>query len=202
MTPDDIFDGPTDSTTLSEDEKEGLIPSAIIARSELNEAEQANILQASIWLDRSSVSIEQLLTAKQLKTIHGRMFGQVWKWAKKFRRTGKNIGVDWWDISTQLDSLCADTLVQITDSSKSPWPSDEIAVRFHHRLVQIHPFVNGNGRHARLVTDKLLRLLGEDEFTWGSATIAKDGEARRNYIQALQAADNHDLTALMRFARS
>lgn len=202
MTTYDIFDGPSGSTPLTEDEKEGLIPSAITSRSELNEAEQANILQASIWLDRSRMNMDQLLTAKQLKTIHGRMFGLVWKWATKFRKTGKNIGVDWWDISTQLDSLCADTRMQVADTSESRWLNDEIAIRFHHRLVQIHPFVNGNGRHARLVTDKLLKLLGEEEFTWGSATIGEDGDARRNYIQALQAADNHDFTALLKFARS
>lgn len=202
MTPADIFDGPPGSTPLTEEEKEGLIPSAITTRPELNEAEQANILQASIWLDRSRMGLEQLLTAKQLKTIHGRMFRHVWKWAKEFRRTGKNIGVEWWDISTQLGSLCADILMQIADTSKSSWSSDEIAIRFHHRLVQIHPFVNGNGRHARLVTDKLLKLLGEEEFTWGSATIGEDGDARRYYIQALKDADNHDFTALLRFARS
>ncbi len=202
MTPDDIFDGPPGSTPLTEEEKEGLIPSAITARSELNEAEQANILQASIWLDRSRMGLEQLLSTNQMKTIHGRMFGQVWKWAKKFRRTGKNIGVDWWEISIQLDSQCADTLMQIADSSKSRWSNDEIAIRFHHRLVQIHPFVNGNGRHARLVTDKLLKLLGEEEFTWGNATIGEDSDTRRNYIQALKAADSHDFTALLKFARS
>lgn len=202
MTPDDIFGGPPGSTPLTEEEKEELIPSAITTRPELNEAEQANILQASIWLDRSRISLEQLLTAKRLKTLHGRMFGQVWKWAKKFRRTEKNIGVAWWDIPTQFDSLCADTLMQIADTSSSRWSNDVIAIRFHHRLVQIHPFVNGNGRHARLVTDKLLRLLGEEEFTWGSSTIGEDGDARRNYIQALQAADKQDFTALLRFARS
>jgi fido (protein-threonine AMPylation protein) len=90
MTPGDLFSGPPGSTVLSEEEKEELIPRAITMRSELNEAEQENILKASIWLSRSKMSAEQLLTAKRLKAIHERMLGQVWRWAKKFRRTDKN----------------------------------------------------------------------------------------------------------------
>lgn len=202
MTPEDIFSGSLDSTPLNDEEKEGLIPRAITMRSELNEAEQENILKANIWLDRSKMNVEQLLTAKRLKTIHGRMFGQVWRWAKQFRKTDKNIGIEWWNIPTQLDSLLADTLVQLTDTTMARRSNDEIASRFHHRLVQIHPFVNGNGRHARLVTDKLLRILGEEEFTWGSSSIHHDGAIRGDYIQALKEADNHDFTALLRFVRS
>lgn len=79
---------------------------------------------------------------------------------------------------------------------------DEIAIRFHHRLVQIHPFVNGNGRHARLVTNKLLSILGEEEFSWGGSIIDNDGDARSQYIRALRAADVHDFAALLAFARS
>lgn len=202
MTPGDIFSGPLSSTPLDEEEKEGLIPRAITMRSELNEAEHENILKANIWLDRSNMSAEQLLTAKRLKTIHGRMFGQVWSWAKQFRKTDKNIGIKWWDISTQLDSLLADTLAQLTDTTSARRSNDEVATRFHHRLVQIHPFVNGNGRHARLVTDKLLRILGEEEFTWGRSSIDEDDTIRENYIQALKEADNHDFTALLGFVRS
>lgn len=168
----------------------------------MNEAEQENILKASIWLSRSKMSVEQLLTAKGLKAIHRRMLGQVWTWANEFRRSDKNIGIPWRDISMQLDSLCADTLTQLADTSDSKWSNDEIAIRFHHRLVYIHPFVNGNGRHARLVTDKLLSILGEEEFTWGSSVIDEAGSIRKNYIKALKDADNHDFTALLRFVRS
>jgi Fic-DOC domain mobile mystery protein B len=202
VTPEDLISAPPGSTPLSEEEKAELIPRAITLRSELNEAEQENILKASIWLSRSKMSVEQLLTAKRLKAIHGRMLGQVWRWANEFRRTGKNIGIAWRDIPTQLDSLCADTLTQIADTSDSKWSNDEIAIRFHHRLVYIHPFINGNGRYARLITDKLLSILGEAEFTWGSSAIDEEGVIRRNYIQALKDADNHDFTALLRFARS
>ena len=159
MTPEDIFSGPPGATPLTEEEKEGLIPRAITIKSELDGAELENILKANIWLDRSKMSAAQLLTAKRLKMIHGRMFGQVWKWAEQFRKTDTNIGIRWWDISTQLESLLADTLAQLADTTESRRSNDEIATRFHHRLVQIHLFVNGNGRHARLVTDKLLPKL-------------------------------------------
>lgn len=202
MRPEDIFSGPFGSTPLTDEEKEGLIPRALTMRSELNEAEQENILKANIWLDRSNMSVEQLLTAKMMKTIHGRMFSQVWRWARQFRQTDKNIGIAWWDIPTQLDSLLADTFAQLIDTTASRRSNDEIAARFHHRLVQIHLFANGNGRHARLVTDKLLRIVGEEEFTWGSLSNDEVGTVRRNYIQALIDADNHDFTGLLRFVRS
>jgi len=202
VTPEDIFSGPFGSTPLNDEEKEGLIPRALTMKSELNEAEQENILKANIWLDRSNMSVEQLLNSKMMKTIHGRMFSQVWRWARQFRRTDKNIGIAWWDIPTQLDSLLADTLAQLIDTTTSRRSNDEIAARFHHRLVQIHPFVNGNGRHSRLITDKLLRILGEEEFTWGSLSNDEVDTVRRNYIQALKNADNHDFTELVSFVRS
>lgn len=202
MTSEDIFSGSSGSTPLTEEEKEGLIPRALTMRSELNEAEQENILKANVWLDQSKISVEQLLTIKMMKTIHGRMFGQVWRWAKQFRKTDKNIGIAWSDIPTQLNSLLADTFTQLIDTTTSRRSNEEIAARFHHRLVQIHPFVNGNGRHARLVTDKLLRIVGEEEFTWGSLGNDEVGTVRRNYIQALKDADNHGFTELLRFVRS
>lgn len=202
MTSEDIFSGPFGSTPITDEEKEGLILQALTMRSELNEAEQENILKANIWLDRSNMSVEQLLTTKTMKTIHERMFIQVWSWAGDFRRTDKNIGIVWWNIPTQLDSLLADTFAQLIDTTTSRRSNDEIAAHFHHRLVQIHLFVNGNGRHARLVTDKLLRILGEEEFTWGSLSNDTVDIVRRNYIKALKDADNHNFTELFRFVRS
>lgn len=202
VTPEDIFSGSSGSTPLTEEEKEGLISRVLTMKSELNEAEQENILKATIWLDQSNMSVEQLLTSKVMKSIHGRMFGHVWLWAKQIRKTDKNIGIAWWEIPIQLDSLLADTLAQIRDTTTSRRSNDEIAARFHHRLVQIHPFVNGNGRHARLVTNKLLSILGEEEFTWGSLTNDEIGTIRSNYIHALKNGDNHDFTELFQFVRS
>ncbi|MEK6649188.1 MAG: mobile mystery protein B [Actinomycetota bacterium] len=202
MTPENIFSGPPGSTPLDEEGKEGLRSRAITTKSELDEAEQASILMATIWVDHSRIQEKQLLSTKRLKLLHRRMFSQVWKWAGQLRQSDTNIGVPWWDVSVRLDSLCNDTLAQIADTSSSRWTNDEIAIRFHHRLVQIHPFVNGNGRHARLVTNKLVNILGEEDFTWGSSSIDQEGIVRSNYIQALRNADNHDFTPLLRFARS
>ena len=71
------------------------------------------------------------------------------------------------------------------------WSIDEISARFHHRLVYIHPFPNGNGRCARTMTDLLLHRSGHQRFQWG-AGLEKVGEARSRYISALQAADRND----------
>lgn len=202
MRPDDIFAEPSGSTPLDEEEKEQLILKSITTRDELNAEEEANILSATTWLGSSRLGTDQLLTTKRLQSIHKRMFDRVWKWAGKFRQSDKNIGIPWWQIPTQLESLCQDTLAQLRDSSNARWPNDEIAIRFHHRLVLIHPFPNGNGRHARLVTEKLLTTLGEPEFTWGHTSLHGDGEARSQYLVALRTADKGDYSRLLTFARS
>ena len=82
------------------------------------------------------------------------------------------------------------------------WPADEIAVRFHHRLVRIHPFLNGNGRHARLMADLLVMRLGRERFSWGRESLRDPGAARARYIEALRAADNHDIALLLAFSRA
>ena len=198
----DIFDGPLGSTPLDEEEKEQLIPIGITTRSHLDAEEQLNILTATVWLDGSRMNAKSLLTSKRVQLIHRRMFERVWKWAGEFRRSNKNIGIPWSQIPMSVDSLINDTLAQIGDSGSRRWSNDEIAVKFHHRLVAIHPFVNGNGRHARLVTDKLLTILGEQEFTWGQTSLVNDGDARTQYIAGLQAADKGDYSRLLTFARS
>jgi Fic-DOC domain mobile mystery protein B len=132
--------------------------------------------------------------------LHRRMFGKVWRWAGSYRKSDKNIGGPWYQIGERLHNLCEDTKLWI---AKGTYPPDEIAARFHHRLVQIHPFPNGNGRHARLMTDLLLEhVLSRPIFTWGDANLVKPGEARLKYIAALQAADNHDMQPLLAFVRS
>jgi Fic-DOC domain mobile mystery protein B len=202
MAAKDIFDGPPGSTPLEEEEKEQLILRTITSRSQLNEEEQLNILAGALWLDGSRMKAKDLLTTKRIKLVHRRMFDRVWNWAGKFRQSNKNIGIPWSQIPVSLDSLFNDTLVQIEDIGSRRWSNDEIAIRFHHRLVAIHPFVNGNGRHARLVTDKLLTILGEEEFTWGQSSLDHDGGARQRYIEALRGADKHDYSLLRAFARS
>ncbi len=184
------------ATPLSEEEKEGLIPSYITLRRELNEAEQENILEGEDWAFSRKRNI---LDEKTLNTLHQKMFGNVWRWAGQYRRTGKNIGVDVYRIPQDLRQLIEDCRYWIDNGTYEP---DEIAARFHHRLVWIHAYPNGNGRHARLATDILLTSLGQKRFSWGSANLVDPGTTRERYINSLRAADNHDIGPLLEFVRS
>lgn len=193
-----IFDQPDGATALDPEEMEGLIPTHIVLRQQLNEMEQQNISQAELWLLRAR--FKRINRIAQLQTLHKQMFSQVWKWAGMFRKTGKNIGVDAWQVAVALKNLCDDVDTWIEFES---YPVDEMAVRFHHRLVYIHPFPNGNGRHARLATDILLtRQLSQPRFTWGSGLIENTGVIRKRYISALQAADKGEYQSLLDFVKS
>ena len=192
----DLFQEPDDATPLTPDEIRGLIPSDITYRRELNKAEQHNIARAQDWaLSRR----RELLTEKFIKGLHSRMLGEVWKWAGDFRTSERNIGIPYYQIPMAVRELLADVKTWIEQQT---YPPDEIAVRLHHRLVQIHPFPNGNGRHSRLMADLLVMELGRERFTWGSTNLENAGEVRRRYIEALKAADNHDINPLLAFARS
>ena len=192
------FEYPQGATPLDPNEIEGLIPTHITTRGELDRWEQDNINEALAWID--SHKPKDILNEAFMKRLHKRMFGNVWKWAGTFRQSDKNIGVSWRMIPNDLKQLCDDIKYIIEEKTMS---EDEIAVRFHHRLVQIHLFPNGNGRHARLMADLLLeRFLDKLPFTWGSANLAKTGKDRSQYIKSLKAADRGDYEPLMRFVRS
>ncbi|HEX05492.1 MAG TPA: mobile mystery protein B [Bacteroidetes bacterium] len=184
------------STPLTEEEREQLAPSYITLRSELNEAEQANILEAEEWAFSRK---RDVLDERFLKNLHQRMFGRVWRWAGKFRQSERNIGVDAYRISTGLRQLVDDCRYWIENGTYDP---DEIATRFHHHLVLIHPFPNGNGRHARLAADLLLTASGRPRFTWGRINLVDASKTRKAYVAALRAADNHDYGPLLQFVRS
>jgi len=189
--------GPDDGATpLEPEELEDLIPSHITLRSELNEAEQAGILEADDWAFRRS---REVLQERFLTGLHKRMFGKVWRWAGSFRRTERNLGIEAYRIAVELRQLLEDVRYWMEHGTYSP---DEIALRFHHRLVAIHPFPNGNGRHARLAADLLAVKQGQPRFTWGQGNIGPVGDVRKAYIGALRAADRHDMTLLLAFGRS
>lgn len=184
------------STPLTPDERAELILSYITQRRELNEAEQANIVEAELWaLTRK----RDVLSERFLRQLHKRMFGKVWKWAGKIRQSERNIGVEPWRINTELAQLLSDTAFWIENGT---YALDEIAARFHHRLVWNHPFANGNGRHARLATDLLLIANGGERFTWGSVNLVDPTATRRAYVDALRAADQHEMDLLLGFVRS
>lgn len=191
------FDYPEGATPLDPDEVEGLIPTHVVNRNQLNELEQQNIAEAELW--QMTARFGKINTEKNLKKLHIKMFGQAWSWAGKFRKTGKNIGVEAYQISVELKNLCDDLDTWIDFSAYS---NDEIAVRFHHRLVYIHLFPNGNGHHARLATDILLmKKLEQPRFTWGSDIIDDSGIVRSQYISVLREADRGYYTPLLDFVR-
>ena len=192
-----VFEPEDDAATpLTPEEMRDLIPAHISYRSELNEAEQENILRGQEW---ALTRRRDLLTEQFIKNLHRRMLGDVWRWAGKFRTSERNLGIDFWEIPVALRHLLEDTKAWIEFGA---YGRDEIGVRCHHRMVQIHPFPNGNGRHSRLVADLLVMQLGGERFSWGGQKVQNAGEARKRYIDALRAADNHDLTHLIGFARA
>lgn len=187
-------------TPLEEDEKEDLLIPSVSTRGELNEFEQQNIEHAVQWTMQRTFNIDDVLTESFVKDVHKRMYGDVWKWAGKFRRTNKNLGVDKHEIGIELKKLLDDCNYWIENKI---YPEDEIAIRFKHRLVSIHCFANGNGRHSRLMADILIdKVFRKPLFTWGAVNLTKQGEARSVYLKAMRSADAGDYDLLLHFARS
>jgi len=192
----DFFEEPDNATPLTPEERRELIPAHIAYRSELNEAEQENIVHAQDW---ALARRRDLLNEKFIKDLHRHMLGDVWRRAGKFRTSERNLGIAYYEVPAALRQLLDDTKALF---KLKAYPPDEIAVRFHHRLVHIHPFPNGNGRHARLIADLLIMKLGGERFSFGRANLRDAGAMRQSYIAAMKAADNHDIGPLLAFARS
>jgi Fic-DOC domain mobile mystery protein B len=186
------------NTPLSPEELADLIPN-LATREELNEWERENILRGREWAVGDRTSPSDMVSNEYVRKLHRKMFEETWKWAGDYRHTEKNIGVSVHEIRERLMALFGDTRYWIENGT---YLTDEIAVRFHHRLVFIHPFPNGNGRHARLIVDIIAMKLGRPVFTWGSANLVKEGEARTTYLEAIRAADEGDIQPLLNFVRS
>ena len=186
------------NTPLSLEELADLIPN-LATTEELNEWERENILRAREWAVGDRTAAVNMPSDDYVRKLHAKMFDQTWKWAGEYRRTEKNLGVPAHEIRERLMALFGDARYWIENNTYSP---DEVAVRFHHRLVLIHPFPNGNGRHARLIADIIAMKLGRPAFTWGSANLVKEGEARTAYLEAIRAADDGDIQPLLNLARS
>ncbi len=187
---------PDGATPLDPDEKEGLRFTHITTRGELDQLEQANIVEGLQWLKKKKNT--DVLSEGFVRNLHKRLFGQVWKWAGSFRQTEKNIGVDPIQIAIQLRQLLDDARYWIEHKT---YPPMELAARFHHKLVLIHPFPNGNGRHARIMADAILtKLMDEPAIDWAGGYKSEAMNARRNeYLAALKAADGHDFSELLKF---
>ena len=186
------------ATPLDYDELKGLLPTHITIRGELNFLEMENINQAIIWSE--SLKTTDIINVEFICKLHGKMFSSVWKWAGKFRKSQKNIGIPCIQIEVELKTLCDDAQAWTEYNTYSP---DEFAARFHHRLVFIHPFSNGNGRHARLMADLILeKLFTTKVFSWGGESLANHNKMRKEYIKALKMADDHDYSLMLEFVRS
>lgn len=198
----DLGEQAPDATPLDEEDLVGLRLSWVSTRDELNQVEADNIFGARVWAFERRRRF-WYVEPDQLDLLHARMLGDVWSWAGQRRRRETNVGVEPNQIPVALRDLCEDVRAQIGDGTSLAYTADELAVRFHHRLVTIHPYPNGNGRHSRLATDLLVRDLGIAEFSWGTRDIGLAGDTRKRYIAALRAADfTADFTALIEFARS
>jgi len=190
------FTYPLGATPIDPDEAAGLIPSHISTQNDLNAWEEANILQGALWAQRQKK--RKLMDEGFLRELHKQMFNRTWRWAGTFRASNKNIGVDWTHVSVRLNNLLANTQYQMTNKI---FAADELAVRFHHELVWIHAFPNGNGRHARLLADTLAVRLGQKRFSWGANSSLTGSELRQQYFHALRAADTGRYEQLLAFAR-
>lgn len=191
-----ILNEPDGATPLDPDERQGLKFPHITTRGELDELEQANIEQGLRWIARRRRG--DIFDDAFVRRVHSRLFGDVWRWAGDYRLTERNIGIAPYQISMQLRMLLDDARFW---AGNAVYPPLEAAARFHHRMVQIHPFPNGNGRHARIAADIMLEdYYRHPPVTWaGGFDLQADNERRREYIAALRAADAHDLGPLLSF---
>ena len=186
-------------TPLDEDEKEDLLINSISTRAELDEFEQKNIEDAIQWSLTRKFKAAQILSEFFIKDLHKRMYGSVWKWAGQYRKTNKNIGVDKLETSTTLRSLIDDAKYWLENSVYEP---DEFAIRFKHRLVSIHCFPNGNGRHSRMIADIIIeKIYKQPVFSWGDSSFSEETDIRDKYLKALRKADKGNFDLLLKFAR-
>ncbi len=197
MTGDPLLPLGDGHTPLADEDYEGLIPSFVVSRGELNDVETANIADA--LTQRRVPPANTVLDPKYLRDLHRDMFGQVWHWAGKDRTREVVVGIDPADIAVRLRVLTDNARYWVANDV---FPIDELATRFHHRLVQIHVFRNGNGRHGRAATGILLRSLGQPPFTWGAGLAVTPDELRARYIGALRRADADDFVDLLAFVRT
>ena len=187
-------------TPLDENEKEGLKIKSITTQGELDEFEQLNIQEAVEWTIRTNLNVERILTEKFIKDLHKKMYGNVWKWAGEFRKSDKNIGISWPQIGIELKKLIDDTEYWINNNTFS---AEEISIKFKHRIVAIHCFPNGNGRHSRIMADIMMEFIfGKEIFSWHKSNMVKPNDIRKQYITALKKADNGNIEPLIKFAKN
>lgn len=188
------------ATPVDPDEAHALVPGHLQTHAQLNQWEALNIAGASRWATRQRA--EDWLSTSALKELHRRMFGKTWRWAGTYRASDKNISpYRWTQVPELMENLVANTRARYESSDGSSESLEDIGLRFHHELVHIHPWPNGNGRHARLATDLVLQSWDHPRFTWGAGASLRDADLRARYVTALQSADAGDYSLLRQFVR-
>ena len=189
------------ATPLTEEDLQGLKIPSVTTQGQINEVEAANIIRGQEWALRARIiRMPEMLSDEFLLRLHRQMFGEVWKWAGQYRRTNTNIGVEYHLIRPELRRAYDDARGWLERNTYAP---DEFAVRLHYRVVTVHPFRNGNGRHARMLAHlTLVRHFKAPPLPWGNSLLRATDANRKAYIEALVAADHHDFTPLLAFARS
>ncbi|MBI2609015.1 MAG: mobile mystery protein B [Deltaproteobacteria bacterium] len=191
------FQNPPGATPLND--TEGLIPKHITTQEELNEYEQNNILKATRKLMISRYRKKEWLNIQLIKHVHKEMFSETWEWAGEFRKIETNMGLPPYQISSEIKKLCDDINVWPIEPEKQVI---ENAVKLHHRLTHIHPFKNGNGRHARLMANLYLYNHHLSLLPWGACPLNKKDATRKKYLIALKEADKGEFNKLIQFAKS
>lgn len=176
---------PAGQTPLDPQELVGLKLKNLKLQSELNLAEAKNIAEAEFWLFTQSPEIESL---EFLQALHKNMFGKVWSWAGVFRTTERNIGIHPWEIRQVLTQVLENLKLRTSLGESRV----DLAVEFHHQLLFIHPFPNGNGRWARRVTELHCEYLSIQPPRWIELTQSNAAAYRDHYLAALKAADRGD----------
>lgn len=185
------------------DDTSGLIQTHLTSRGARNAAELDSISQAynkHIYRARKKKSGAEWLTDEFLCKVHRDMFGSIWTWAGKHRTEQINIGKEWHLIPEQTRILCEN--FRSWDADQSTMQTIEIAARLQNGLTRIHPFKNGNGRHARLITDIFFHSRGHPLPKWPQIHLEAQGDViREQYIAAMRAADQGEFGELIDFSK-
>ncbi len=163
--------------------------------------------RADVEFENMALAIDKYLTRapsrrtapfslRWMLRVHREMFGNVWTWAGKRRTTdGLTLGVPAIRVEIALEELSRDLSLW----RDAPIGRQEEAAILHHRAVSIHPFLDCNGRWARMLS-RIWQLQHTGDYTRWPETELFQGQSslRPAYIRALQEADAGDMTALIR----
>jgi len=194
----DTFSAAYASTPIEPDDHQFLVPEMkhLITWADVDAEEASNIAKGRAWLIAQHFTLDDLFDTLTLRTIHQRMFGKVWTWAGSVRRRETSIGIDPSQIQTQFEQLVQNFRWRAANADEIGFSEEErreLGIRFHTEMVAIHAFVNGNGRHARLVANLVdsamgLGSLADPLYPWGARSGLPSAESRKLYLDAIKLA--------------